>query len=33
MVVTITFGVHPFTDHLGRFFGAIAESISETVKL
>jgi len=33
MIVTFTFGVYPFTDYFSRFFGAIAESISETVKL
>ena len=33
MVVTFTLGVYPFTDHLSRIFSAVAESISETVKL
>jgi hypothetical protein len=33
MVVTFTFGVYPFTDHLSRIFSAVAKSVSETVKL
>jgi hypothetical protein len=33
MVVTFTFGVYSSTDHLSRIFSAVAESVSETVKL
>jgi len=33
MIATITFGVYPFTDHLSRLLGTIAESVPETVKL
>jgi hypothetical protein len=33
MVVTITFGIYTSTDHLGCFFGAVAESVPETIEL